>query len=304
VVPPFSYSNECASVLLTAYIPVFLLGYAIQLILPLVMLVILVHIPHKSVSPAIYAMIHGIIWPQYWLQGGEALTRNKAAVERKPNDLLKLHAILCNDVLNNWLVMMTFGMCSPLVAVAVACAVSLKMSMWMLLIGRFTRHALLNSSGSGEGVSEGVSEGGGDVNRPDDIMYIEKRATVAPRQHLGEVVSFALGALAGAHIPLSRVLGRTFWRLAWCSALFVGMIGWDIAADEVGWLQSLWVLVLPVACVLLLRGMAYQCYDRSGDSAVQHQVRHEEQAWCEGRDAAGRVSLSPLHVEGRHNSGI
>ena len=112
-------------------------------------------------------------------------------------------------------------------------------------------------------------------------------------QHREEVVGFALGALAGVHISLLRVLAGSFWRLAWCSALFVAVIGWDLAADEVGWLESLWVAVLPVLCVLVLRGVAYQWFEGGGD-AEQQQLQVQRALKCD--EEGGILSLNPLHV--------
>ena len=148
LVPPFTYNNQCGSVVLTSYIPVLLLGYAIQLMLTFLALAFLTYVPYGLLSSFVRNMLHGIILlvvcPEYWLQEGDASIRNRAILSADPTILLKICTIFCNDVFNNWLMMMTFGLCSPVLVVAIACAVVLKMSlcMWTLLLGRFTKCVL------------------------------------------------------------------------------------------------------------------------------------------------------------------
>ena len=150
LVPPFTYNNQCGSVVLTAYIPVFLLGYSIQLVLPLILLAVLTCLSHDSIPSSVRMMFHGIIWPEYWLHGGDAVLAHNNG---NPSRILAMRPILCNDVCNNWLVMVTFGLCSPILAVAIACSVVLKMSLWVLLIGRFTKRSLLDRDGGSGGSS-------------------------------------------------------------------------------------------------------------------------------------------------------
>jgi hypothetical protein len=287
LVPPFTYNNQCGSVLLTSYIPVFLLGYAVQLMLPLIILVSLTCMPFASMPSFVREMCHGIIWPEYWLQGGDVLVRNKAIVGSDPSVILNIPTVFCNDVLNNWLSLVTFGLCSPVLAVAIVCSVLLKMSMWVLLVGRFTRCVVLHN-------------GGGD-NRSDVGVASIGPSGVAPSGSVigkssDDVVHFALAALAEVQIPLSEVLSRSFWRLVWCSALFVALLGWDMAADEVGWLQSLWVPLAPLCYALALRCVAH--YSASADSGESTQHSAEKAASHQQEEGSG-VSHSPLHIMDR-----
>jgi hypothetical protein len=246
-------------VLLTAYVPVFLLGYSIQLMLALIVPVTLAYLPFGSISPSVRRMFHGIIWPEYWLQEGNTVCISTSV-------LLKMRSIFCNDVLNNWLVLMTFGLCSPVLAVAIVCSVLLKMSLWMLLIGRFTSHVLH---------ADGAADMGADVTTSPPMADAVSTASantaaappsvpVAPICSLvkvskvsDEVKLCVLTALADSHIPLIEVLRGSFWRLVWCSTFFVAIIGWDMATDEVGWLQSVWVPLVAIGFALLLRCVAY-----------------------------------------------
>ena len=58
--------------------------------------------------------------------------------------------------------------------------------------------------------------------------------------------------------PLFDVLvDVSFWRLVSCSALFITLLSWDMAADEVSWLQSFWIPLLPLGFVVMLRCIAH-----------------------------------------------
>jgi len=310
MIPPFTYNNQCGSVLLSAYIPVLLLGYAIQIVLPLVVLGTLVTLRYESVPLTCRLMLHGLIWPEHWLQGGDGYTHNRIVMDSRPDVMLQIRSILCNDVLNNWLLMVTFGLCSPVLAVAVACAVVLKMCLWVLLVGRFTRHVLYHSDNAtgdkvdmedGVPISVSLSTTANESARPRVseavITRTTRSSTTVSTRHTNDVTYFALDSLAGVVIPLFKVLVVSFWGLVWCSALFVSLLGWDMAADEVGWLQSLWIPLFPFGCVMGLRCVAYIFYphgvNMKHDSCELTQVtlHHEE-----GESAAG-VSRSPLHVD-------
>jgi hypothetical protein len=238
--------------------------------LSFVALALLTYLPHGLMSPSIRQMFYGIICPAYWMQGGDVLTENRAIVSSNPNVVLEIRTIFCNDVFNNWLLLLTFGLCSPVLAVAIACAVLLKIGLWVLLIGRFTR-CILDDDDEDATTSPASTSRVSNVN--------------------SDTVHFALTALAEVYIPLHEVLTASFWRLMWCSALFVAFLSWDMATDEVGWLKSLWVPLVPLGYVIVLRCVAYLYnYDRDSklDSAEKG-VSHRE----EGSD----VSQSPLHVD-------
>jgi hypothetical protein len=256
LVPPFTYNNQCGSVVLTSYIPVLLLGYSIQLMLPFIFMTSLTFVSYDSMPPSVRKMFHGIIWPEYWLQGGDVLVRNTAILNSDPSVLLEIETICCNDVLNNWLLMLTFGLCSPVLAVAIVCSVLLKMSLWMSLVGRFTRSILPGDGGGGDGSNATSPPAAGTTAVgpfPSRLSETVSRRSVVNNKNTDDVVHFALTALAEVHIPLFEVLSRSFWRLIWCSALFVALLGWDMAGDEVGLLQSLWVPLAPLGYALVLR---------------------------------------------------
>ena len=249
LVPPFTYNNQCASAVLTSYIPVFLLGYSIQLMLSLIILTALTYVSYDSLPFAVRTMLHGIMWPEYWLQDSDdVLARNKAIVESDAGIMLKIRTIFCNDVLNNWLLLLTFGLCSPVLAVAIVCAVLLKMSLWVMLIGRFTRRMLHNADSDG---NRSVGGTGSNLDTPSGTTVAPSPLQSAGTVSRGGIAvgHFALTALATIHISLFDVLKGSFWLLVWFSGCAIYCLhcwlGIYMAMDDVGWwLQSVWIPII------------------------------------------------------------
>lgn len=232
VIPPFIYSNQCASVLLTSFIPVLIISYSIQLATTLVVPVLYYQLGRLV---DLSQLMLGVLWPDTWLDS-ESSERNKSNLDNDPTILLNLNSILCFDVLNNGMVMLTFGLCSPALAVAVACVAALKMNLLRLLVGRFT--------------------------------------SILRGDHSSEDVHFALATLCKMPFPLTEVLQQSFWLFAWSSALFFAMISWDMAGDKEGWFASLWapVWALCFPAVLWAIGLCVKEFRTRSTSSEGHHL--------------------------------
>ena len=308
LIPPFTYNNQCGSVVLTSYIPVFLLGYSIQLLLPFVRLALLAYMPYGSLPRSVREVLHGVVFPEYWRQGGDVSVANRASVNSDPLVLFDTRTIFCNDVFNNWLVMLTFGLCSPVLAVAIACSVLLKMYLWTFLLGRFTKIILEQDTIDADDPSVTTTVTGTAATataqsplQPSQPLTGATTSVACAENKDEEDVNFALGALAETHIPLFEVLAGSFWQVVWCSALFVALLGWDMATDEVGWL---WVLLVPLGYVLVLRCVAYFIgkYGREQEQDQEQEQKKSVELQSDDNNvavvaAAAAVSRSPLHIE-------
>ena len=254
--PPFTYNFQCGSVILTAYLPVFLLSFSVQLFLPFCLWLFLAAVPNLSIPPHVRNLVHGVLCPANWkLDCTDNDLYNKAFLKRKPRAVLETSSILCNDVLNNWLIMLTFGLASPVLAVAIVCVVVVKMCMWNILVCRFVKtmqDSDMNMHGTEDSEFRRVSE------------------------------SYSVVALAECAFQLPDVLTGSYWRLVTSSALFVALLSWDMACNSVGWLDSLWVPLVPPCYVLVLWSVS-----RIRDKVVP--VRKET--------TMGEVLQSPLHLE-------
>jgi hypothetical protein len=227
VIPPFTYNNQCSSVLLTAYIPVLIIGFSIQLILCFIMpgvlfqvgkLLSLANIIHRKITKGV--LLPNILWPKFWsnCDDSDLASPYKDILEKDPTIILNSPRFLCFNVLNNVVIMLTFGLCSPILAVAVTCVVVSKSNVLMLLVGRFT--AVLSSEDS-------------------------------------KSMHFALVALTKLPFPLNEVLQQSFWLIVWTSALFVLLVCWDLASDDVGWVASLWIPIAVICYPLSLWTAAF-----------------------------------------------
>lgn len=229
LIPPFTYSNQCASVLLTSYIPVLILGLSMQIALCFTLPSVVSWlggqvsleflVGHKAVS--------GLMCPEFWLgpDNHALVSRNRARVDADSTTVFNPKTILCS-FLNNLMILLTFGLCSPILAAALTFCVILQMNMWVLLLGRFAS----------------VLGNFDDENN---------------NKH------FALIALSKVSFPMREVFRRSFWLIAWCSGIFCAMVCWDIAADDLGWAKSLWIPILtltyPVILWVVSRCIEHKC---------------------------------------------
>jgi hypothetical protein len=246
VIPPFLYRNQCSSVLLGAYIPVLIIGFSIQLLLTLFLPFIVLQIGKLCNLTKIiirYKLVTGILWPDFWLQQRDSTTtvvagnkekdkeedlnrRNKMALESDPTILLSPETIFCFDILNNLVILFTFGLCSPVLALAVGCVTVLRMNMWVLLLGKFVCKL-----------------------HPGDEM-----TQSADRKGM---VHFGLVALMKVNFCLKEVLQNSYWHIAGVSTLFVSLLCWDMAGDELSWLESIWLPVTMALVLVVLRVVAW-----------------------------------------------
>ena len=225
VVPPFTYNNQCSSVLLTSYIPVLIIGASIQLVMAFALPFIHYHVGKRLGLADIIGLkiTKGIIWPEFWNNCGQSDSNMSSKFldkfEKDPLMLLNFKSVLCFDILNNTMILLTFGLCSPVLAAAVTCVAVSKMKILTLLIGRFVASIHTDTEDSG--------------------------------------LHFALAGLCKVIFPVNAVWKNAFWIIIWTSAIFFAIVCWDIACDDVGWEASIWVpltvLSYPVMIWLGLR---------------------------------------------------
>jgi hypothetical protein len=216
------------------------------LILALVLPVIYHYIGKRADMAAImlrFKFIPGVYWPSLWLnaESSDSLNRKRVSVQDDPSILLNSSPILCSDALNNATIMLTFGLCSPVLATAVVCVVVLKMKLMEMLVARFT--IMLDSAKNAGNNVEG-------------------------KAHL----RVALVALGRVPFPYREVLRKSFWLLAWASAMFFALVCWDMVSDEVGWWRALWApasaLLFPVLLRAAGRGIGWRGSGRRKSSGT------------------------------------
>lgn len=238
LVPPFSYNNLCSSVVLSSFVPVFMFLYAIQVLLPLLYLLLFTGMKYPAFLPeAVLKSVNGVFWPDYWqrttpLRAAHS-DRDEASgvLGSDPLRLLKANRIISADILNHLLLLFTFGMCSPFLALSIVLAATLKQRMWILLLGRFV-HARTVAAAPNL-VIDGVA---GNKSSLKDIEAEE-----------GNISDPALLLLASACVPVREKVTHCVWPIIWTSALFFSFLSWDILGDAVGWKQAVWAPVLTLS---------------------------------------------------------
>jgi hypothetical protein len=135
ITPPFFYSYQCGSTLLTAYLPVYLYSIALQIMsIAVTTMTILLISSHTQCPNWFLDSFPGICWP--W-----RISQQRKEKDEKTTRLIKPHQILSNAA-NNIVLLLSFGLCSPALCGSIALCVSLHLSSWLLLIRRFVSSRL------------------------------------------------------------------------------------------------------------------------------------------------------------------
>ena len=84
------------------------------------------------------------------------------------------------------------------------------------------------------------------------LLLLIGRFTDGLRSDVDDSMHFALVALAKVPFPLAAVLKKAFWLIVWISALFISLVCWDIAGDEVSFAESVWIPLVTMSYPLCL----------------------------------------------------
>ena len=122
---------QCTSVLLEAYVPVLIIGFCMQLVLPLLLFLMLNDEVFGYFPQFIRSHMPGIFWPEFWYKMEDRRTVHA-------EEFLKIPNVICRDMLHPIAVMMTFGLCSPPLGCLAAAVGIVKCLIWIWALGRFS----------------------------------------------------------------------------------------------------------------------------------------------------------------------
>lgn len=258
LIPPFSYNNMCSSVFLTNFIPVYIFVYSIQFFTSIAFIYLFLLTKYSHFPKNIQPLLPGIFWPEFWKMNDacDSVTIKEEVgvdVRAAPEKLLRCNRIVSSDVLYPLLIFVSFGLCSPLLAVILTLSVCVKLYMWILFVGRFvsSRKALLRITTDTDG-EEGVGL--------DSVLLVLNAACSG--------VS-ALDAIA-----------QNIWLIVFTSAVFFAFLCWDILGDEVGWENAVWaplvVLCVPFFLYLCLWLWKIACGSGEGDNSSCSKAMQDE----------------------------
>lgn len=245
IIPPFTYSYQCSSTLLTSYIPVYIYTFCLQIFEMTIRIFLYSMYDYSSFPQILLTHLPGIVWPFHW--------RLPVLHQPRPSTLLKVDKII-TPIMNNLVILVTFGVCSPLLAFVIILTIYLTGQHWLFLIGRFFLLRIENSALIfGENEHEGCVQ---------EILSIENAPSLASRDSLKdkeERYSKLFYPNDEYLLLVNSILEQTsgyysicLWPILITSSLFFTCLAWDMAGDRVGWQGALWVPVCGFLMIPLL----------------------------------------------------
>jgi hypothetical protein len=127
ITPPFFYSYQCGSTLLTSYLPVHMYSISLQVMFTIVTLIIVFWSSSRAEHPRwLLSSFPGVCWPSQSIG---------IDLEKRPT-MIKPHQII-SKTMNNIILLLSFGLCSPVLCAFIALSICLHLCSWLMLIGRF-----------------------------------------------------------------------------------------------------------------------------------------------------------------------
>lgn len=122
-VPGFVYNNSCSHALLTNYIPVYIYSYSFQLLFGLFGYATMARlVPRRCVPTFLLQFFPLLLWPE--------------TVAGSSGVLLNIEGIVSAS-LHHFIILLTFGLSGPVLAISVGCTIVVGTLQWHLLIGRY-----------------------------------------------------------------------------------------------------------------------------------------------------------------------
>jgi hypothetical protein len=307
--PHFYYNNMCGSTILQVYIPIYTYIYAMLLVFPPISLYLLArYVRYESLPSWLKPFVPAIIWP---IQSEETIRDSLSSLDESGRtsggkDLLSVSPMLFKrdniavSLMLHVALLLTFGLCSPILGFAIMTVTCLSMTQWRILIARFVSiRAQQSKALSTDPESSGA---------PTATTAVAPRRGSRPMKE-DDVIN-VLSAMVG---DTAACFQSMLWAVLWTSCLFFAFLCWDIAADTVGWVQSCWIplvafcaLPLLKACVVLAerlywpQTMADLWTTDSEARASSFQARDQNEAEEGREEGLGRSSefaeSNPLRV--------
>jgi hypothetical protein len=232
ITPPFTYSYQCGSTLLTSYLPIYMYSISLQIISTLVKLVII--FTASNSPPQTFQWLRNwlpnIFWP---------LDRNtREIILSYPGRLIEPYRLV-TSVVENLMLFLSFGLCCPSLSVSITINIALQLSCSLMLIGRFVFSCCVDDTTLGGSLSS------------DQVCFVrDKRSrTIVGNREEGDIL---INLLAHQLDGVNTSLLVCKWPLIFTSCSFVTVLCWDMVGDQVGWYEALWVPAAGVVMVGML----------------------------------------------------
>ncbi len=269
--PPYSYSNECSSAILTSYVPVFLYTALFSFLTGVLNPIIDI----GTVQFLSYAARHPdnkqLAWMVSLVTALKRFTDYAFDTEYSTNDEEFNQTGFCLSLNSTVIVMFTFGALSPFLAVMTYLSINSTLFYSEYRIGKY----LLTDSKPGDvevstnplATALSTSKIEGDSGASQDLECDHKIQGVTLSEKRVQTLD---GLLLGVE---NRII-KSAWYMLPCIGLFYSIFIWDIAGDEVGLTKALWgplLMMLTVMLVFAYPSMHY--YILTFDMKLRHRFR-------------------------------
>jgi hypothetical protein len=266
ITPPFFYSYQCGSTLLTSYIPVYMYSVSMQLLASIVTFAfILLSSSHNITEHPHWSWLlnwfPGVCWPSHWNNVNHDQHPSELTVNEKPILLVNPHEII-STMMNNLVLLLSFGLCSPVLCCYIALSICVHLSCWLILIGRFIclRIDFLASPQLSSAGLFPLSHLSFDLL---PLSFVESGHKEITEDQLLLLLD---QQLCGVHSSLLVCK----WPIILTSCFFATLLCWDVAGDQGGWFSALWVPIVGVVMAMLIwvwdrvliSGAIWDCYQR------------------------------------------
>jgi hypothetical protein len=250
ITPPFSYSYQCGSTLLVSYIPVYMYSISLQLISTFVKLIITSSNSFNLPETWLMKWFSIIAWPLQMINKLNGLSRSNPSFVSSVK-LINAHQIISN-VVNNIILLLSFGLCSPVLSCYITLSICVTLSSWLMLIGRFVfyRHgdphphsAMTINSTTLSDLHEAKEE------KDDDDLNKSFNFPKGQDPLAGDVF---LDRLNHQLRDVNTSLIVCKWPAVITSCFFITVLCWEMTGDNVGWEQSAWVPVVGLGIFLII----------------------------------------------------
>jgi hypothetical protein len=230
--PPFTYSYQCGSALLTSYLPVYMYSVSLQMLSIFLQSIMIFYSSHLTTLPFWWMDIFpGVYWPMRW--------NNSTAASDIGMAMVKPHKII-SFAINNTILLFSFGLCSPVLGCYITLSLCVNLCFNLLMIGRFISWRL-------------------EPWKRDHLQ--EDHKIQSTKLYSGDPFIYLLNQqVEGAHASFQA--GK--WPVIFTSTLFITLLCWDMVGDQVGWYAGLWVPFVGFAILLILAVWERVLVTRSG----------------------------------------
>jgi hypothetical protein len=183
------------------------------------------HINYSKLPKKIQNSMLGLMWPTHDWNGSIEMDLPQAEFSRR---LLKVDSIIC-EFLHHICILLTFGLCCPVVAIAIAIYVSIQVVILLIVFGRFVQ-LFHDQNNSTKNMVSGAVHGS--------------------NSRLWEALE-----LACSNIDI--YIKNCMWEVVCMSSVFYALLCWDMASDRVYWKDVLWIPTTGVTIPLAM----WLCYN-------------------------------------------